>query len=202
MNRILERPLFYEINQRNLLTKELRKKITNFLKEESHGLENHHVLDIGCGTGLYMNVFGERCLGTDINLRYLRFIKKSNHNIFNADAVCLPVKDCSFGFVFCINVFHHLEDYKIKKVLDEMWRVCMPGGKLFISDVVHSPIRTNMLGWFLRKLDRGNFIRKREHFKDIFNDFNSKVRGEIRFIDFKAYPHDNTITIINKKTSE
>lgn len=205
MNRIFEKPFFYELNQKNLLTIRLRRKIESFLTQEITGTENYKALDIGCGTGQYMKTIETECFGTDINIEYLKYIRVVYNfsNIFSSDSAFLPVKDNSFGFIFSINVFHHLEDWKVKAVLHEMWRVCIDGGKVFVIDVVYPPSRIkNIIGWLLRRFDRGKFMREREYLKSIFIEFFREVEGSLRFIDFKAYPHDAAIAIIQKKDNK
>ncbi len=48
------------------------------------------------------------------------------------DAHQLSFPDRSFDFIFCANVVHHLEG--VYQVLEEMLRVCRPGGSLIIGD--------------------------------------------------------------------
>ena len=99
--------------------------------------ENCKVLDAGCGNGKNMiyikNKFIE-VVGIDFSEKLIEICKNKSLNVINADIRNLPFKDNSFNFVMSIAVIHHLscEEDRYKSI-NEMLRVCKPGGKVLIS---------------------------------------------------------------------
>lgn len=60
-----------------------------------------------------------------------------NLTIVNGDIAAIPFADGSFDRVFCISVLEHGEDPE--RMLDEMWRVLKPGGRLLVTLDVAKP---------------------------------------------------------------
>jgi len=67
------------------------------------------VLDIGCGTGVSMNHFGNTA-GIDPSIKLIEIAKKKGLNAKVADAKSLPFQDDQFDLVTCITAFHHCKD--------------------------------------------------------------------------------------------
>jgi len=70
-----------------------------------------HILDVGCGRGIYQKSFGRSIyLGCDIDRQNLkRAVKRPNVKYVCADANHLPFKDNSFDLVQCSEVLEHLD---------------------------------------------------------------------------------------------
>jgi len=75
-------------------------------------------LDIGCG-----NAKVEGCLGIDIN-------RTRDVDILADVEVGLPFRDSVFDEVYMNHVLEHVDD--VIRVLEEVYRVLKPGGKVFI----------------------------------------------------------------------
>jgi ubiquinone/menaquinone biosynthesis C-methylase UbiE len=53
------------------------------------------------------------------------------------DAKALPYADGAFGATISNSIIHHIPEPK--RVLDEMWRVTAPGGRIFVRDLTRPP---------------------------------------------------------------
>jgi ubiquinone/menaquinone biosynthesis C-methylase UbiE len=105
------------------------------------------VLDVACGPGLVACEFApyaKHVTGIDITLRMIEQAKERQQekSLTNltwqvGDVVPLPFPDSQFSLVLTRYTFHHF--LNPKAVLSEMVRVCKPGGKIMIADVVQSP---------------------------------------------------------------
>jgi SAM-dependent methyltransferase len=197
--RILERPWFYERSQRNILTAGMRRIVLAALRREAERAGTGHVVEIGCGTGLYLTALGPRTLGTDISVAYVRFLNEKGRRVFASDACALALRSGSVGLVYCVNVLHHLDDEAVRTVLGEMWRVCRPGGTLVVVDIVQPPARGNRLGHLLRWLDRGGFVRQCEQFKALIQAWADAVTEGVVLTDLHSYPQDAVIGIVRKR---
>jgi ubiquinone/menaquinone biosynthesis C-methylase UbiE len=96
-----------------------------------------HVLEIGCGTGLFSGKIKQltnaNIIATDISQELLNVAKLKYPNItFQIDdAMKLSFKDKKFDAVYGSSVLHHLD---FEKSLNEMFRVLKPGGKIVFAE--------------------------------------------------------------------
>lgn len=93
------------------------------------------ILDIGCGTGIVMKLlagFGT-AFGMELSQEAIQFLKQRGLKlIVRSDAGrSIPFKANTFSTVSCLDVLEHLDDDSV--VLDEMVRVCKPGGHIIIT---------------------------------------------------------------------
>jgi ubiquinone/menaquinone biosynthesis C-methylase UbiE len=105
------------------------------------------VLDVACGPGLVTCAFAQvvrHATGIDLTpamIAQARTLqqKKGLTNITwqVGDVLPLPYPAASFSLVTSRFAFHHFQDPQA--VLAEMQRVCTPGGKVVVIDVVASP---------------------------------------------------------------
>lgn len=94
------------------------------------------VLEIGCGTGVFTNLFyknGITPIAIDISYDLLRKAKNKNHNIFfiQADAENLPFKENTFDCVLGVSVLHHLNTNSAFKAIRA---VLTDGGSIIFSE--------------------------------------------------------------------
>ena len=102
------------------------------------------VLDVGCGPGMVACEFADHARfvsGIDITSRMIAAAKQrqTEKQLDNlawrvGDAALLPFSSNSFDIVLARYSFHHFEKPEI--VLSEMIRVCKPGGRVLVTDVV------------------------------------------------------------------
>lgn len=90
-------------------------KIRIILREVD--LNNHTVLDVGCGTALYSYLF-RYYTGLDNSQGML---DQANAKVVLGEAENLPFEDKSFDVVISITAIHNFKDYK--KAISEMKRV-------------------------------------------------------------------------------
>ncbi len=144
------------------------KKQKRFIKDIliTEDLHERKMLDLGCGTGTYANLFDQHdYIGLDINPVYIGYARRyKNGDFVLGDACRLPFKSGTFGLVCAIAVFHHLSEAQILDILKEVERVMVPCGLFLLMDQVAT--RMNFLiDWFFRLIryfDKGKFIRTPE----------------------------------------
>ncbi len=101
------------------------------------------ILEAGTGRGyLAINLarLGYRLVSFDLSTEQLEFARQNLEanklarlvELRQEDGEKLSFPDCSFEIIFSVNMIHHLKDPY--RVIDELSRVLVPGGKLIISD--------------------------------------------------------------------
>lgn len=114
-----------------------RKKIESSLLRFLEGSNGRtRVLDVGCGTGYYLNLIsrkGFECLGIDHSENMLRQLKNIYPalNVRLGDARRLSFKDDSFDAVISIETLRYFSHQE--HLLREIYRVTKPGGRIFIT---------------------------------------------------------------------
>lgn len=105
------------------------------------------VLDVACGPGLVACEFARHSghvTGIDITPAMIEQARKRQQEMGLAnlcwhvgDVLPLPYADNSFSLVITRYSFHHFQEPA--RVLDEMIRVCRPGGRVLVADVAIEP---------------------------------------------------------------
>lgn len=113
------------------------------LVQLSNVTKNDNVLDVACGSGIVTCEFAKHAnhvIGVDITESMLVKARElqATYNLHNIDWVLddvipLQFNTGQFSIVVSRFSFHHFMDYE--KVLDEMIRVCKPGGTVMVVDV-------------------------------------------------------------------
>jgi ubiquinone/menaquinone biosynthesis C-methylase UbiE len=136
---------------------------------EVSGLKEGHILDIGMGDCGCMSFFlakrGFNVIGIDRSPyaihesrkdgRRKRF--KGSFTAKLAKAENLPFKDNEFDAVFAYHSLHHMDN--VKKVIDEMFRVCKEDGLILISDLHEKGKKA-----YEHEFDSGEFLNTVEKF--------------------------------------
>jgi demethylmenaquinone methyltransferase/2-methoxy-6-polyprenyl-1,4-benzoquinol methylase len=103
------------------------------------------VLDLCCGTGDLTLAFEKKgpaqMFASDFSHPMLvaASAKTKRSRIFEADALCLPLKDVSFDLISVAFGFRNLANYR--RGLEELLRVLRPGGTLAILEFSQPPNR-------------------------------------------------------------
>jgi len=87
------------------------------------------ILDLGCGTGRFLDLATE---GVDLSPEMVRHARQRwpNKRIHQAPAWRVPVEDGAFDTVFSMHFFMHLRPRTLHFILEECWRLLRPGGLL------------------------------------------------------------------------
>jgi len=104
---------------------------------------NAHVLEVGCGTGNYLEKLKDKVsflIGLDGSQKMLvRAKSKSPHiKLIRANAEYLPFPDQSFDAIYCIQVLHHISDRH--KFTSEIFRTLKQGGRFVLQTCSHEQL--------------------------------------------------------------
>lgn len=102
-----------------------------------------NALEIGCGTGRFARVLGERCkrvVGIDVSPEMIRVAQERSAGVGNiefelADAMRWEFPKAHYDFVCSIATLHHLEQ---RELLIKIKEALKPGGVLVVLDLVES----------------------------------------------------------------
>ncbi|GAA4113538.1 hypothetical protein GCM10022393_12610 [Aquimarina addita] len=108
------------------------------------GVQSKNILDIGCGTGRFLE-FAD--YGVDISSKMIRIAKAKypTKQLFNESATDTHFDDCSFDIIISFHVFMHLDKATMGGILDEAYRILRKGGKLLFD--IPSKKRRNFVGY-------------------------------------------------------
>ncbi len=114
-----------------------RHQINGYLfKEISKLPKGAKILDVGCGTGYYVEELikrGFKAVGIEPseNMRKYAESKLPAGTVINGSVLNLPFEDNSFDFIFAIEVFRYLNNEDNIRGLKEILRVLKPHGLFF-----------------------------------------------------------------------
>jgi len=105
--------------------------VTNFLESLK---EKSIVYDLGCGNGRNMIYNNLSFVGIDNCKNFVNICRKKNLNVIESNLMSIPLKNESCDAIICIAVFHHFScDENRLKVLNEIYRLLKPNGKILLS---------------------------------------------------------------------
>ncbi|MGB0582291.1 MAG: class I SAM-dependent methyltransferase [Limisphaerales bacterium] len=124
-------------------------------------MDEHVLLDAGCGTGTYIDAFKDRVrsvVGVDLNQGMLdqaerKFRNDSNVTLKQGSLVDIPCEDREFDAATCNQVVHHLASGEestrfdgIQNFAHEAFRVLRPGG-VFVLNTSSPEQQANGFWW-------------------------------------------------------
>jgi SAM-dependent methyltransferase len=125
------------------------------------------VLDIGCGTGNYTDLFQkvtqakhDQVYGIEPSQGMIAKARRKNHQILfeQASAEAIPFADNFFDFAFMTDVIHHIPD--IRRMFGEIRRILKPRGKICILTQSHEQIAARPIAQFFPgtvRVDRARY---------------------------------------------
>lgn len=126
------------------------KIIMEYLEEKAS------ILDIGCGTSKII-IDLPISVGVDIDLGKLRYLRKTNARLVNADGRKLPFKNSCFSTVICSELIEHI---KGKEIFKEFNRVLKKGGLLILGTPDYGRIYWPLIEKLYRFFHRGGYADK------------------------------------------
>jgi len=99
------------------------------------------VLDIGCGTGTFLEYLKPtiKSVGIDINQENIDYCKSKNLNVLHGDALNLNFNDECFDVIHASHLLHVFNSYQTAEFFKECGRVLKKDGSLIISTHNHFP---------------------------------------------------------------
>jgi len=140
------------------------------------------VLDVGCGPGTNTPHFaGTDYLGLDFNEGYIDYARaRYGRDFITADVTKYRVSESErFDFVLCNSLFHHIDTANVRRILEHLATLLTEDGHVHILDLVLP--KEPSIGRFLARMDRGEFPRPLEEWREIFT-------GAFEPVVFEAYP--------------
>lgn len=161
--------------------------VEQFLNNLIHSSANQNILEVGCGTGHWLNLIAENpasLFGADLSIGMLNVAKLSNQNLnlINADSSTLPLKKSSFDYIIVVNAVHLFSDYK--KFISDSYSLLKPGG---VFCVVGLEPRESKNNWFIYKYFRNTFetdLKRYPSFSELKSEMNNAgfERIEVGFV--------------------
>ncbi len=124
------------------------KAVMKFLDEKDKTGKNK-VLDIGCGSSRIIQDL-PNAVALEYNFIKLRYLKRTNKFLVNADINHLPLKNESFDTVICSQVIEHIKHND--ETFTELSRVLKRNGKLIIGTPDYDTMSWRFWEWIYRKV--------------------------------------------------
>jgi len=165
---------------------------------EEHIGKKHKMLDMGCATGTLLETFRrngfDNMWGTDVSDWYIEQSPYNDikHRMVNSESGKLPFSNDMFYFIHMAQVIEHIPEEAIPGILNELYRVLMPGGILYISTVGpakpgDTDIDPTHISLFTREKWEQFFLSAK--FRDAFGFYkqrfeNNKMAKEYNWVNF------------------
>jgi ubiquinone/menaquinone biosynthesis C-methylase UbiE len=172
--------------------------LINHFLQEIPAQDSLNVLDIGCGTGNYTNLFqkltqarGHRVYGLDPSEGMLSKARSKNTRIVfqQGTATQIPAEDNFFDFAFMTDVIHHVPD--IHKMFAEIHRILKPRGKVCIVTQSHQQIEARPIVRFFPGTARVD----QERYPDINEIIAAGQDGCLRYLKQEILFDDEIIEV-------
>ncbi len=166
-----------------------KKIILKYLKK------NDFILDYGCGVGFFSRLFNKKkYIGTEINQKFLAQAKNINKGYIFISLKRNEIKKFrkKTNAVLINNVLHHMNDRQISEALSLIKANSRKKTKILVIEPIY-PNNFFSIEFFLKALDIGDYIRKKEGYLKILKkhinieDINIKKFGIGTAVIFFGY---------------
>jgi SAM-dependent methyltransferase len=152
-----------------------------------HRLLTHseeRILDMPCGSGRFLN-FAQ--IGIDGSKEMVRIssAKFPNKHIFQADAENTGLEDHSIDTIISFHFFMHLEEVKVKRILQECERILKPKGRIIFD--IPSAKRRKLIQ-YKRTNWHGGFSLNNEAVRELNPNFEIRQNFGILFVPIHRIP--------------
>ncbi|MFH1460407.1 MAG: class I SAM-dependent methyltransferase [Candidatus Omnitrophota bacterium] len=147
------------------------------------------LLDIGCGLrGNFLKLPKFVYTGVDANKHIIAKLRKKSDGLYECmDANDLKFENNFFDYIISTSFFHHCSKNNIRAIVEQIKKILKDSGKIIIADGVYPDSKINILGYLIRFFDRGRFVRRKDEFRELFENF-FIVKKEVYFVNkFFAY---------------
>jgi ubiquinone/menaquinone biosynthesis C-methylase UbiE len=146
-----------------------KKYIQNHI-EQFFDFTDKKVLDFGAGTGANCTLSSPSdYFGIDPDHGRIAFAKRRypeyRFEVFSGEKI--PADDHSFDYVLIIAVLHHIPSEIISSYVKEFKRILKKDGKIVAMEPCFFD-RCHISNWFMKRYDKGEFIRNEEEYLDYF----------------------------------
>ncbi len=115
------------INNLNVMDKSPRFKI---MLSAFDYTPSENILDVGCGTGEFLELLGPNAIGLDISQTNIDYAKSKGLNAIQGNAESMPFENDLFNLIYCAETLEHV--LRPDNVMDEIYRILKPGGTVII----------------------------------------------------------------------
>jgi O-antigen chain-terminating methyltransferase len=167
------------------LKEEVKEGLRVFLPFVQSLAASHHecrVLDLGCGRGEWLELLryiGVKATGVDVNPVFIDELRENGLDSVSADAFSFLKESgpSSYTAVTAFHLIEHLPPASRIRLLDEIYRVLVPGGMA----VLETPNPRNIL------VGSGDFYRDPSHINPVFPDTLAFIAEHLGFVDSVVY---------------
>jgi ubiquinone/menaquinone biosynthesis C-methylase UbiE len=129
-------------------SEQVAQKTIDDIRDKLNAGSAECILEVGCGSGTVCHALlgnGQKGIGIDLSENLLGRassfgVDRRKVALIAAEASRLPICDSSADRVLCYSVFQSFPSKKYaKRVLNELIRVCQPGGVILVGDIFQRP---------------------------------------------------------------
>jgi len=195
----LRNPAVYRLSQKLLAPGGVESVLAEVKKFWNPSMLTQHNLEIGSGPRSLLWNLPLRPIGLDAFHAYNVEFTDQGGKAVTGSATSLPFLENSFDNVWSIGLLHHLSDQMADQTVHEMLRVVRPGGWIILFDgVTPFSALSNPLIWALRKLDRGQHMRKQERLESLLPD---RPHWTVKRIQYCFWGHEGILCFYQKPTN-
>lgn len=191
--------LIYRLIQKILVKRLFYDDFLKILNQENI----NHIVEIGCADSMILQKLDKKYSydGYDIDNNFILRSKKKYENYSKYNFLKESIHKINFDkydnkktIILLVGIFHHVNDELIKIFLDKTKFF-----KVYAIDAVRLD-NQNLFTKLLLNLDRGNFIRFENQYKELLIDYDF-ILARNKYLNFK-YDHLISVKNINIKNIE